>query len=137
MWIRASLILLGAAMASASELPDCPGSPNCVSSQASDPDKRVPALPGGEDAASALERLQGLLEELPRVSWETGPQGRQVHAVFASRLFRFKDDVDFLIRDDGRIEVRSASRLGYWDLGANRRRVEKLRQALRKKTENN
>lgn len=123
-------------MASASELPDCPGSPNCVSSQASDPDKRVAPLPGGDDADTALRRLHSLLEELPRVSWKTGPEGRQVAAVFKSRLFGFKDDVDFLIRDDGLIEVRSASRLGYWDLGANRRRVEKLRDALQKNTDN-
>jgi hypothetical protein len=28
------------------------------------------------------------------------------------------------------VEVRSASRAGYWDLGANRRRVESLREQL-------
>jgi uncharacterized protein (DUF1499 family) len=50
-------------------------------------------------------------------------------AVFTSTVFRFVDDMEF--RMDGAtqtIHVRSASRIGYWDLGANRRRVETLRK---------
>jgi uncharacterized protein (DUF1499 family) len=51
-----------------------------------------------------------------------------LHAEFTSALFRFVDDVEFLL-DDGTktIHVRSASRVGYSDLGVNRRRVEAIR----------
>jgi uncharacterized protein (DUF1499 family) len=42
---------------------------------------------------------------------------------------RFVDDVELLIGGDA-VQVRSASRLGYSDLGVNRERIEALRQAL-------
>ena len=54
-----------------------------------------------------------------------------LHAVATTRIMRFKDDLEFLLdRDAGTIGVRSASRVGYSDLGANRDRVESLRQTL-------
>ena len=50
------------------------------------------------------------------------------HVEFRSRILRFVDDVEFLFdRDSQVIHVRSASRVGYSDLGVNRRRVEKIR----------
>ena len=49
-----------------------------------------------------------------------------LHAEFTSRIFRFVDDVEFLL-EDGIIHVRSASRVGRWDLGANRARIEDIR----------
>jgi uncharacterized protein (DUF1499 family) len=46
-----------------------------------------------------------------------------------SAVFRFVDDVEFrLDAETGLIHVRSASRVGYSDLGANRKRVEALRE---------
>jgi hypothetical protein len=54
--------------------------------------------------------------------------GHYVHAKFTSRFFRFVDDVEFCIDDDLRIiHVRSSSRVGYFDFGVNRRRVERIR----------
>ena len=48
-----------------------------------------------------------------------------------SALFRFVDDLELQLRpNEGIIAVRSASRVGYSDLGANRRRVEALRAML-------
>lgn len=57
---------------------------------------------------------------------------RYLHAEVRSRVFRFVDDLELRYRpDDGVIAVRSASRTGRADLGVNRRRVERLRRALR------
>jgi uncharacterized protein (DUF1499 family) len=43
------------------------------------------------------------------------------------------DDVEFqLVPEERLMHVRSASRVGYWDLGVNRRRVERLREALKR-----
>ncbi len=54
-----------------------------------------------------------------------------LHVEFTSRWMRFTDDLEFqLVADQGVIHVRSASRIGYSDLGANRDRVEKIRQHL-------
>ncbi|MFK7778444.1 MAG: DUF1499 domain-containing protein, partial [Gimesia sp.] len=50
-------------------------------------------------------------------------------AEFRSLCFRFVDDVEFLI-DSGQnmIQVRSASRVGHSDFGANRKRIESIRR---------
>ena len=46
-----------------------------------------------------------------------------IHAVFTSRLFRFKDDVEFYIDAAAeQVHFRSGSRVGYSDMGANRKR---------------
>jgi uncharacterized protein (DUF1499 family) len=57
--------------------------------------------------------------------------GGYMHAEATSRVFRFVDDVEFLMRPDGQlVDVRSASRVGYSDFGVNRRRIERIRQEL-------
>jgi uncharacterized protein (DUF1499 family) len=51
-----------------------------------------------------------------------------LHVEYRSAAFGFVDDVEFLLDAAGsRIEVRSASRTGYYDFGTNRRRVEEIR----------
>ena len=50
-------------------------------------------------------------------------------AEFRSALWRFVDDVEFLFDDNARrIDIRSATRVGYSDLGVNRRRMEEIRR---------
>ncbi len=59
------------------------------------------------------------------ILWE---RGNSLYAVFRTRL-GFIDDVQFLADEKaGVIHVRSASRIGYWDLGANRKRIENIRK---------
>jgi uncharacterized protein (DUF1499 family) len=54
-----------------------------------------------------------------------------LHAECSSALFGFVDDLELQLRGpERRIAVRSASRLGYGDLGVNRARVEELRTLL-------
>jgi len=54
-----------------------------------------------------------------------------LHAEFTSAVFRFVDDVEFLLDDAEKVvHVRSASRVGHSDLGVNRKRVEALREAF-------
>jgi len=48
-------------------------------------------------------------------------------------LLGFVDDLEFCLDDQNKtIHVRSASRLGYSDLGKNRQRVEQIRAAFTK-----
>ncbi|MFN3714195.1 MAG: DUF1499 domain-containing protein [Alcanivoracaceae bacterium] len=121
--------LIASMQVQAEQLPDCPDTPNCVSSQASSAERRVDPLPGGDNADDARERLIQVLDSLPRVTWRELSE-RLIRAEFTTRLLRFTDDVEFRIADDGLIHVRSASRMGYSDLGANRARVEDLRRRL-------
>jgi uncharacterized protein (DUF1499 family) len=59
-----------------------------------------------------------------------------VRAEARTRLFRFVDDVEFHFRPEvGQIAMRSASRIGYSDLGENRRRLEEVRRVLREAEE--
>jgi uncharacterized protein (DUF1499 family) len=49
-----------------------------------------------------------------------------LHATYSSALFRFVDDLELRL-DGAQLQLRSTSRVGYSDLGANRKRVEDLR----------
>jgi uncharacterized protein (DUF1499 family) len=111
-------------------LPPCPSSPNCVSSEATDPGQRVEPLTFQGDPARAMDRLHQVIVAMPRTRIvEADPES--IQAEFTSLIFRFVDDVQCrLNRKAGVIEIRSASRVGYSDLGANRRRVEAIRQAF-------
>lgn len=116
---------------SAGRLAPCPQRPNCVSSQAAAGPRYIEPLRTRLDPAGAMARLRAVLTDLGGsvVTEEVG----YLRAEFASRLWGFVDDVDVLcVPSDGEnltvIHMRSASRLGYWDMGVNRRRLEALRR---------
>ena len=107
-----------------------PDKPNWVSSQSDDPQHQIEPfrLRSADSAAADWQRLRTLLSETPRTEIVTGTDS-YLHATCTSRLFRFVDDVEFLLDPPGgKIDIRSASRVGYSDLGANRARLEQLRQ---------
>ena len=107
-----------------------PSSPNAVSSQSEDASRRVEPLAFSGDPAAALARLRRVVEAMPRTR-VVGAEPSYLHVEFTSRVFRFVDDVEFLVdASASRIDVRSASRVGYSDLGANRARVEAIREAF-------
>jgi uncharacterized protein (DUF1499 family) len=135
--VAAGLIILlmnnpAPADTSVTRLPPCPETPNCVSSQAADAAHFIDPIPYSGTPVSALERLTSVLATLPRMTI-TAEQGHYLHAEARSLVFRFVDDVEFLLDTDRQlIHVRSASRSGYSDLGVNRRRVESIRTAFLK-----
>jgi uncharacterized protein (DUF1499 family) len=122
-------ILLSATHAAAGpgRLSPCPDSPNCVSSQSTDPTRFIEPLRYTGDPADARQKLIGVLKDSKRarlISVETD----YIHAEFRSFIFSFVDDVEFDFSSADRIiHVRSASRTGYYDFGVNRKRVERLR----------
>jgi len=108
-------------------LPPCPTSPNCVCSRSSDQDHFVEPLKYQESRAKARDRLIAIIRAMDRANITT-IEDDYIHAEFTSTLFRFVDDVEFYFPADAKvIEVRSAARLGYYDFGVNRRRVERIR----------
>ena len=56
-------------------------------------------------------------------------------SVFVAKIFRFRDDVEFLYYAEEKevVHVRSRSRVGYGDMGVNRARVEEIRTRLEEK----
>ena len=110
------------------QITPCPNSPNCVSSLSHDPDHKIEPLRHDLAENNAMVRLQKIIEDMPRTTI-TQATTRFLRAEFKSLIFRFVDDVELVAREaSGVIHVRSASRVGYWDLGANRRRVEQIRE---------
>lgn len=79
-------------------------------------------------------QAQALAREQPR--WQVtavDPQAMTFEGVVETRLFRFRDDFVVRVRPDGtgsRVDMRSKSRVGKGDLGANAQRIEQFLQAL-------
>jgi uncharacterized protein (DUF1499 family) len=108
-------------------LTPCPSSPNCVSSRDPKPARRVAPILFTGDSASGWSRLRKVVAEMKGAHIAEDESG-YLHAEFRSSLFGFVDDVEFRMDEAaGRIDVRSASRTGYFDFGVNRRRVEEIR----------
>jgi uncharacterized protein (DUF1499 family) len=112
------------------KLSECPDSPNCVSSQTVKKGHVVDPFPYKGPYSEAKEALLSIISSLPRTKI-IADNDRYIHVTFTSRLMRFVDDVEFLFDDTNKkIHVRSASRVGYSDMGVNRKRVEELRKRL-------
>jgi len=81
-------------------------------------------------ARDAVQKIKAIVSSLPRTKI-VDERENYLHVEFASALFRFVDDVEFLIDESaGKIHFRSASRVGHGDLGANRRRMEQIGAAF-------
>ena len=108
----------------------CPSSPNCISSDAADSAHLIAAFALEMPAGDAWPAIRESVQNLPRtkIIAETSDY---LHAECATAIFGFVDDLELHLRvAEGVIAVRSASRLGYSDLGVNRRRIENLRALL-------
>lgn len=115
-------------IAGKNRLAPCPKSPNCVSSK--DPMDKNYVQPlrytGNKDAA--YQKLVTLISSYQRARI-VAKEANYLRAEFRSAILRFVDDVEFLFSADQQvIDVRSASRVGYYDFGVNRRRIEDIRK---------
>lgn len=105
-------------------LTPCPESPNCVSSFASDETHGIAPL------AADLRQVERVLVGMDAANIVRAADN-YLYAEFTSRLMGYVDDVEFLYDPASSVtHVRSASRLGYSDMGANRKRIEAIRSAL-------
>jgi uncharacterized protein (DUF1499 family) len=110
------------------ELAACPDRPNCVSSLSNDKEQSIAPLTYDGSMAEATARLLSVLEQMKGAKIVSRTD-TAIHAEFTSPVFGFVDDVDFRFdAADRRIDLRSASRVGYTDFGVNRKRIEEIRQ---------
>jgi uncharacterized protein (DUF1499 family) len=104
----------------------CPASPNCVSSQAGDERHRIAPLTFTGDPDVAFARLK---QVLARRKDTTVIEEQAGYLRVELRTTLFVDDGEFLLDPERAvIQVRSASRLGYSDLGKNHSRMEEIRE---------
>jgi uncharacterized protein (DUF1499 family) len=113
------------------QLTPCPSKPNCVSSQATDKDHYIHPINFTGTPKDAQDKLLQILNALERTNVIV-VQKNYIRVEFSSKIFKFVDDVEFYFpstsTDKIIIHFRSASRIGYSDLGANQQRIEQIRE---------
>jgi uncharacterized protein (DUF1499 family) len=112
------------------KLAPCPDSPNCVSTEASDEGHATAPFVLEMPPERAWPLVREAVESLPGTVVVRATDD-YLHAESTTPLMRYVDDLELLLQGDrGRIAVRSASRVGWSDMGANRERVWQLRREL-------
>jgi len=109
----------------------CPQKPNCVCSEYPDAtDAWIAPLPLGTGGFTTL--MPRIRDAVTSLGGKIGnSDDLYLAATFSSSLFGFVDDLELRIDPERRLlHLRSASRVGYSDLGINRKRVEHFKQQL-------
>jgi len=113
-----------------SSLKDCPQTPNCQGSESTRSSQMVDRFPLTIPAEQAIDKLAGVVSTQAGVAI-VSRDSRYLHVTFTTSVMAYVDDVEFLVSDDNvSVQVRSASRLGKSDLGANGKRIESLRDLI-------
>lgn len=114
------------------KLEECGSEPNCVSTSNADSRHAVEAWI--YDEALSVEDIQARLVQVLMAEDNARiitVRDHYIHAEFKSKIFKFVDDLEFLIDEDTHsIGIRSASRVGYFDFRVNRKRVNKLKESF-------
>ena len=114
------------------QLAPLPSAPHAVGSQAAEGDKKAiaPLMVVG-DKGSYMARLAAVVADMPGAK-VVKQDAAYLYAECTSSLMGFVDDVEFAMQADGqRVDVRSSSRIGYYDFDANRDRIESIRAAMK------
>ncbi len=107
-------------------LSDCPGTPNCVSTTASKPKNRAIVWAYKGTHQESMLRVQGACASYGGATLQKS-ESDYLYYTFKTKRGGFIDDVEFYFDEQKEvIEFRSASRVGYSDLGANHRRMKNL-----------
>ena len=106
---------------------ECPSSPNCVASEETG-SKFIEPFPFTGEGLDEFNILKRILEEREDTTIVRAGEG-EILVEFKTGLGFVDDGLFVLDREKQLIQVRSASRSGYWDLGKNRRRLEEIRRA--------
>ena len=112
----------------------CPKKHVCVSTQSPKEDEIHYIEPFSYDGSGkeALDKIEGIINGLKRTKILKRTE-KYLHSLFTTALFRFKDDIEFLIDDNTKlIHFRSQSRIGGYDWNANRNRMENIRTKFNK-----
>ena len=115
------------------DLAPCPSLPHCVNSQAFDKAHAIEPLRYTGSAVAAREKLARVLTRMmPQGYAVITSEGDYLRATHTSKRMKYVDDIEFVFSQSqaGVIHVRSSSRIGYADGGANRRHVEAIRTAF-------
>ena len=83
-----------------------------------------------DDSEKAFIEIIQILENTPRLKI-INKEKNYIHAIATSRMLKFIDDIEIQnLNQDNIFQIKSSSRLGIYDLGVNKRRVQTLRFRL-------
>ena len=112
-----------------------PDSPNAVSSQTDQMEKRVDPMPFSGDLEQTRTRIKQAVAEFGAAQILTEKLD-YLHVVFTVPIIPFKDDVEFYLSEkDKQVHYRSASRVGYSDLGVNLKRYMRIKTLYEQRTQ--
>jgi uncharacterized protein (DUF1499 family) len=117
----------GETMAKHPPVTACGDSPNCVSTADTREKFQLAPLDIANDNV-AFSAIVAHIAAMPRAEVVTS-QDNYAHLRFTTKVLRFVDDVEVSL-EGNQLALRSASRIGYYDFGANRQRAEVIRQRL-------
>lgn len=121
-------------------LQPCPPSPNCVSSESEDEGHSLPPweLKPTVPTSKVFEKLISASEKVGNVEWIVKPEGEDyLYGVFRTPIFRFPDDLEFVIdSENSLLHFRSSSRVGYSDMGTNKKRLLAIKKEVAEILEN-
>lgn len=102
----------------------CPKSPNCVSTQSTDEKHKMEPLSYNATIEEAKTKIKEIIGKFKRTKLIT-EEDKYLHFEFRTAIFKFVDDVEFYFDDSTNlIHFRSAARLGWSDLGVNKKRMK-------------
>ena len=105
----------------------CPSSPNCVSTQSTDEKHKMEPLKFEGSLEEVKSKIINIIKSLKRSKIITDAEN-YLHIEFRTAVWRFVDDVEFYFDDtEKNIHFRSAARLGYSDMGVNKKRMENIK----------
>jgi uncharacterized protein (DUF1499 family) len=104
----------------------CPKRPNCVTSD-SDTSSSITPISFYKSPEEAWQQMQLLIQEQGGEICEMSTT--YLHATFTSTFFGFIDDMELRMEPQTNlIHIRSGARVGYFDFGVNKKRIEKIRK---------
>ena len=109
---------------------DCPESSNCVSTKATKDTHYIEPILFNKTSEDFKNFVEQIIVKFPRTTLVRSDKN-YAHIEFTSLIFRFTDDVElFFDQAESKIHLRSASRIGHSDMGANKKRVLKIKEIV-------
>lgn len=108
-----------------------PKSPNAVSSQCDDPEKKVDPIPYNGDISLFKEKIKEAFKSYGNIKI-IKEYDNYIYAVSTTDKMKYHDDLEFYFdTESSLIHFRSASRVGYSDMGLNRERYNHLLEKIK------
>ena len=109
-----------------------PKTPNAVSSQTEEKDKKVEALEFKGNLVDSKKQVIKAIESYGNAKIIKN-ETNYIYVVVTTGIMKYHDDVEFYFDESKKlIQIRSASRIGYSDMGLNRERYNKIKEVYYK-----